>query len=78
MVTRPLFLPPSLLPASLTDVALLHLTPVPAREAPEHLCVFVDLELQRGSNLPLRQGERGLLVFPLQIHFQKTPLEMPR
>lgn len=35
--------------------------------------MFVDLEPQPDSNLPLRQGERGLLVFPLQIHFQKTP-----
>ena len=56
---------------------LLHLTPVPACEARRRLSVFVDVKLERGSNLPLRQGgEGGLLVFLLQIHFQKTPAEM--
>lgn len=54
----PLFLPLFPAPTFLTDVEPLHLTPVPACEAPRQLCVFVDLKLERGSNLPLRQGER--------------------
>lgn len=57
---------------------LLHLTPVPACKAPRWLCVSVDLTLKQGSNLPLKRGwwGGGLLVFLLQIHFQKTLAEM--
>lgn len=35
---------------------LLHLTPVPACKAAQWLCVSVDLMLEQGSNLPLKQG----------------------
>ena len=37
---------------------VLHLSPVPACDTAQRLCVFVDLMLKRGSNLPLRLGQR--------------------